>query len=263
MTAIAPQHRILLAGALHCFLFFTIAAAPPQQPVSPVAPAASQAPNGPTLQAPPKTDNIRPAMKWKRFDYSCEGGAKITVFLHDTTAKVRWLDHVYLMLQTVSADGNRYSDGKVLWWGKGLGGFLQEDTPDGNGAMLVKGCNLDRPPAENASGSISGTLTYMVRMALPPTAVIHVQLQDVSLADAPATTIAEEKITLGDHQVPIPFTLNFDPAKIDPKHTYSVSARIRVDGQLRFITDQAYRVLTQGNPSKVELILKPAGGPKS
>ena len=35
------------------------------------------------------------------------------------------------MKQTMSADGNRYSDGKVVWWGKGNGGFLQEDTPDG------------------------------------------------------------------------------------------------------------------------------------
>jgi len=94
---------------------------------------------------PGPTNNVRPAMKWKRFDYTCEGGAKIVVYLHNTTAKVRTHDQMYLMRQTPAADGNRYSDGKVLWWGKGDKGFLEEDTPGGDGKMLVKGCALDKP----------------------------------------------------------------------------------------------------------------------
>src|SRR5579864_9322155 len=94
---------------------------------------------------PGGTNNVRPAIKWKRFDYTCEGGAKITVYLHNATAKVRTHEQIYMMRQTPSADGNRYSDGKVLWWGKGDTGFLQEDTPDGDGKMLVEGCVLDKP----------------------------------------------------------------------------------------------------------------------
>src|ERR1700675_3021294 len=109
-----------------------------QEPSIPADPAKPSAAPGPT-------NNVRPAIKWKRFDYTCEAGAKITVYLHDTTAKVRWHDHISMMRQTSSADGNRYSDGKVLWWGKGDVGFLQEDTPDGDGKMLVKGCILDKP----------------------------------------------------------------------------------------------------------------------
>ena len=108
----------------------------PSTPADPAKPAATPGP----------TNNVRPALKWKRFDYTCEAGAKITVYLRDTTAKVRTSDHVYLMRQARSADGNRYSDGKVLWWGKGDTGFLQEDTPDGDGRMLVTGCVLDKPP---------------------------------------------------------------------------------------------------------------------
>jgi membrane-bound inhibitor of C-type lysozyme len=97
---------------------------------------------------PGPTNNVRPAIKWKRFDYTCESGAKITVYLHDTVAKIRTKDRIYLMRQTssASADGNRYSDGKILWWGRDETGFLQEDTPDGDGKMLVKGCTLDKPP---------------------------------------------------------------------------------------------------------------------
>ena len=111
---------------------------------------AQQAPSAPANTEKPSatggpTNNVRPAIKWKRFDYTCEAGAKITVYLHDATAKVRTHDHIYMMRQSRSADGNRYSDGKVLWWGKGDAGFLQEDTPDGDGKMLVRGCILDKP----------------------------------------------------------------------------------------------------------------------
>jgi membrane-bound inhibitor of C-type lysozyme len=120
-----------------CLLMAGIAAA--QQTPSAAGESAKQA------AGPGPTNTVRPAIKWKRFDYTCEGGAKITVYLHNTTAKVRTNEKVYLMRQTSSADGNRYSDGKVLWWGKGDTGFLQEDTPDADGKMLVKGCVLDKP----------------------------------------------------------------------------------------------------------------------
>ena len=84
------------------------------------------------------TNNVRPTINWKRFEFTCEGGTKITLYLHNNTAKIRTKEHLYLMRQTSTADGNRYSDGKVLWWGKGDTGFLQEDFPDGDGKMLVK-----------------------------------------------------------------------------------------------------------------------------
>lgn len=210
--------------------------------------------------APQEQNNVRMAVKWKRFDYVCENDAKLTVYLHDTTAKVRFQDHIYMMRQTASADGNRYSDGKVVWWGKGDGGFLQEDAPDGDGKVMVKDCAVEEAPA--AGNTLTGTITYLARMALPPQAVIQVQLQDVSRAGAPAQSIAEEKFTLGDRQVPVPFTLKYNPAKIDAKHTYGVSARVMIGTDLKFISGQAYPVITRGNPSKVDLILKPAGGGK-
>jgi putative lipoprotein len=119
--------------------------------------------------------------------------------------------------------------------------------------MIAQGCQLDNPPATQ---SVTGTVSYLERTALPPNAVILVQLHDVSLADAPAKVITEQSINLGQRQVPVPFTLTFDPAKIDAQHSYSVSAKITVDGKLSFITDQSYPVLTNGKPSHVDLILK-------
>lgn len=202
--------------------------------------------------APPAHNNIRKAIPWKQFNYACEGG-KLTVYLADPYAKVRYDNKTYVMKQTVSADGNRYSDGKLVWWGKGNGGFLQEDAPDGNGKMILKDCQLIPPPE---TASVTGTVSYLQRMALPPNAVIQVKLLDVSQPDDTEKVIAEQKLNLGQRQVPVPFTLEFDPAKIDRKHTYSVSAKISVDGKVWFATERSYPVLIEGKPAQVELILK-------
>jgi putative lipoprotein len=110
-------------------------------------------------------------------------------------------------------------------------------------------------------GNVTGTVTYRQRIALPSSAVVIVHLQDVYLPDAPSPFLAEYKTTLGGRQVPIPFTLKFDPTKIDPKHPYAVEASILVHGKLRFTNDTAYLVLTQGHPAKIEMILVPVDAP--
>jgi putative lipoprotein len=215
--------------------------------------------SAPQATAQQPTNEVRKAMVWKRYQYVCDGNAKVTVYLRDELAKVRYEDKQYLMKQTVSADGNRYSDGKVVWWGKGHGGFLQEDKPDGNGEMIVTECRLGEEPSAQpaAAGVLSGTVTYLQRVALPSSAVVNVKLLDVSRADAAATVIAEQKITTGGRQVPIAFELKFDAAKMDPKHRYTVSARITVDGVLRFVSDQAYPLATPGSPTTgLEILLQ-------
>jgi putative lipoprotein len=204
-------------------------------------------------QPPVARNNVRKAIRWRQFNYTCEGGAKLYVYLSGDMAKIRYGENTYLMKQTMSADGTRYSDGKVVWWGKGNGGFLQEDAPDGNGKMILQGCQWEKPPATE---SVTGTVSYLQRVALPTNAVIQVRLSDISLADAPSKIVTEQTINLGQRQVPVPFALTFDPAGIEAKHTYSVSAKITVDGKLWFTTDQSYPVITNGKPSHVDLILK-------
>jgi uncharacterized lipoprotein YbaY len=93
---------------------------------------------------------------------------------------------------------------------------------------------------------------------MPPTAAVDVELLDVSRGDATAPVIAEQKIDFGDRQVPIPFDLKFDPAKINPQHRYGLRATISVDGAVRFRTETAYPVITHGHSSKADLILKQA-----
>lgn len=102
---------------------------------------------------------------------------------------------------------------------------------------------------------VNGTLTYRERIALPPGSSAIVQLLDTSRADTQARLVAEQKIAIG-RQVPIPFSLDYDAASLDPKNTYALAARIVLGEQLLFISDTATPVITRGNPLEADLVLK-------
>lgn len=118
-------------------------------------------------------------------------------------------------------------------------------------ALAIAGC-ASTAPAPAAKGQVTGAVLYRERIMLPPTATVTVTLADTSLMDAPAKVIDTQVLTGGSP--PYKFTLNYDPAAIIANHTYTVSARIEVDGMLRFITDTHTPVITNGAPNHVEMI---------
>ncbi|WJV21917.1 MULTISPECIES: YbaY family lipoprotein [Pseudomonas] len=108
---------------------------------------------------------------------------------------------------------------------------------------LLGACN-SMQPASNAS--LDGEVFYLQRIALPPAATLSVSLQDVSLADAPAVVLAEQKGPVKG-QVPLPFHLSYDPAQVKPGHRYSVRARIELAGKLLFVTTEHNGVKLDGS----------------
>ena len=127
--------------------------------------------------------------------------------------------------------------------------------------LLITGCAADSPsPAQ--SRTVTGSVTYRERIALPPSAVVKVRLVDVSRADAPATVIGEQVIKTAGRQVPFAFEIAYDPKRIEERFTYAVQARIEdEDGRLRFISDRHYPVLTRGAGQHVDLVLRAATAP--
>ena len=110
------------------------------------------------------------------------------------------------------------------------------------------------PNAGETTAMVTGTVSYRERIALPPNAVILVQLRDVSLMDVAAKLISEQSIT-PQHSVPIPFSLPYNPEEIDERMTYALFATIHSEGRLLFVTDRSYQVLTRGHPGNIDLIL--------
>jgi len=124
-------------------------------------------------------------------------------------------------------------------------------------ALLLATCGPTQEtapaPAPIASAEVTGTATYRERIALPADAELIVQLLDVSLADAPSTVVAEQRIS--PVRVPAAFTLTYDPAQIDQRHSYAVSARVERGGKQLFVTDTRHPVLTQGGGGTVDIVM--------
>jgi putative lipoprotein len=106
--------------------------------------------------------------------------------------------------------------------------------------------------------TVSGSVAYRQRIAMPPEAVLTVRVENVSRAEAPAVLLAETSEPFGERQVPIPFSLQVPSASIDPRFSYAVRASITVNDELRFTTTRSYPVLTSGAANKVDLLLEAA-----
>ena len=84
------------------------------------------------------------------------------------------------------------------------------------------------------------------------------KVQDVSLQDAAAKTIAETVFSPEGKQVPLPFQLSYNPADINQAQLYQVRANISVNGKLMFTSTTAYPVITHGASSQVAIMLQQA-----
>ena len=111
-----------------------------------------------------------------------------------------------------------------------------------------------RRPADQAE--VTGTAAYRERILLPPGHVLTVRLEDVSLADAPSRTLAEQVTPLEGRGPPYAFNLAYDPAEIRANHSYAVRAEIRdPEGRLRFTTDTRHSVITSSAPMSVDIMM--------
>ena len=122
--------------------------------------------------------------------------------------------------------------------------------------MVLAGCasTPTAPPTGPSSAAVTGAVVWRERILLPPQTKVIVRLQDVSLADAPARVIAEAVIPA--QTPPVAFSLGYDPATISPTARIAVSARVEVDGQLRFINDTHIAVINGGPTKDVTVLVK-------
>ena len=148
-----------------------------------------------------------------------------------------------------SVEGNRYD----YPGGDGIPAVRVHVAPDGDQTIEVNDQVL------TPKTTVTGTIFYLPRIAMPPNAVLEVVLEDTSRAGAPAISLASQQVVFGDRQVPIPFELVYDPEQINPRHTYTLRARILVDGELRFINTTHTPVITGGNPTHREVQVDPVG----
>ncbi|MDQ2768335.1 MAG: YbaY family lipoprotein [Gemmatimonadota bacterium] len=124
------------------------------------------------------------------------------------------------------------------------------------GAISATGaCAHQAHESTGEDATLTGTVSYRERVALPPDAIAEISLIDATIQDVAAPVVARVIVSADGKQVPLPFSLHYDAGRIDKAHLYTVRATIRSAGQLLFTTDQVRGVITQENPTHVDLML--------
>jgi uncharacterized lipoprotein YbaY len=107
-----------------------------------------------------------------------------------------------------------------------------------------------------SDAQVTGTITYLPKIALPNDAVYEAYLVDVTDASAPKYISGISNRTNGD-QVPLPFELPYTTSQIQPTGSYVVQAFISANGQLLFRNSNGVAVITNGAPtSNVEVVVE-------
>jgi len=106
-------------------------------------------------------------------------------------------------------------------------------------------CPDMRPVPAASDLHVKGTIIYFERLALPPSATVHVELRDSSRLDAPARVLAGQTIpaSLGP---PFRYSIRVPRSRIDPHANLSLFAEIRDGHRQMFATTSRYSVPLEG-----------------
>jgi len=205
----------------------------------------------------------------ERIPYACDDGSRLAaVFSTDSAGRPQatlFMGGQEFTLPLVPAgSGALYRDGDLRFHTKG------DDALFEDGRNPMRRCTRGEaapPPAASKQPSapssfveITGSVTFPARGALPAGAVLVIRVQDTSRADAPAFTLAEQRIELAGLQVPIPFKMTVDRDLLRKNARITVAARIQRGSTLLFINDTGYPALIDGQPRHVEMVLKQVTG---
>ena len=122
-------------------------------------------------------------------------------------------------------------------------------------AVAACGIKPKVKPTREPDGLLTGSATYQESVAIPHDAALEVWLRDVSPGTLAAPIVAETAVLAEGRQVPLPFELKYETSRIVPDHTYTLKAVIRHAGEILFTTDKDQLVITNGNPTNIELTL--------
>jgi len=205
----------------------------------------------------------------ERVPYACDDGSRLAAaFSTDNDGRPQATlfmgDREFTLPLVPAASGALYRDGDLRFHTKG------DDAVFEDGRNPMRRCTRGEaapppaaakpPSAPSSFVEITGSVAFPARGALPAGALLVIRVQDTSRADAPAFTLAEQRIELAGLQVPIPFRMTVDRDLLRKNARITVAARIQRGGNLLFINDTGYPALIDGQPRHVEMVLKQVTG---
>jgi putative lipoprotein len=205
----------------------------------------------------------------ERIPYTCDDGSRFAAaFSTDNDGRPQATLFIggreFTLPLVPAASGTLYRDGDLRFHTKGDDALFE----DGRNPMRRCTRSDTAPPPASATppgapssfADITGSVAFHGRSALPAGAVLVIRVQDTSRADAPALTLAEQRIEIAGLQVPIPFKMTVDRDLLRKNARITVAARIQRGSTLLFISDTSYPALIDGQPRHVEMVLKQVAG---
>lgn len=203
----------------------------------------------------------------ERVAYTCDNGSRIEISFPTASdgqplAILHFADEAISLRQVPAPTGALYRNETIRLHTKDDVAAFEDGK--GNVRRCQRGTTAPQStapstPAASSFIDISGQVSYLSRIALPPDAVLIVRIQDTARAGGPALTLAEQRIALSGQQVPIAFQTTIDRDLIGKKARIVVTARIERRGKPLFVSDRITPALEQGQPRPLDILLKPVG----
>ncbi len=203
----------------------------------------------------------------ERTPYTCDNGSRIDIsFFAENNgrpqARLHFADEAITLPQVPAASGALYRQEGISLHTQGTEALFTDNK--GNSRHCTQGVTPAKPePAVTSSFiDVGGSVTYLARIALPPDAVLVIEVRDTP-RNARPRILAEQRIELAGRQVPIDFSTTIDRDLLGKKARVTVTARIESGGKRRFVSDKAYPALKEGKPLPLAITLKPASHVKN
>lgn len=197
--------------------------------------------------------------------YTCDDGTRFDVaFSADSDgrpqANLRFAGVDMTLPQVIAASGASYKSGNVALHTK------EEKALFSDGKSRLRSCQQANstpaaapPVLASAFVDLGGSIAWHTTTPLPADAVLIIRAQDTARADAPALTLAEQRLGLAGTPLPIPFKLTIDRDLMGKNAQITIAARIERKGKLLYINDTIYPALRDGQPRQVDMTLVPVG----
>lgn len=104
---------------------------------------------------------------------------------------------------------------------------------------------------------VTGSVSCKDWTEIPPTAMVHVELIDLSIKDQQKSVMGEDTIWTAGIKPPVTFRIPYDHTRIDQTHTYIIRARITDGEKTLFAGSSTSHVLTKGAPITIEIKVTP------
>ena len=102
--------------------------------------------------------------------------------------------------------------------------------------------------------TVSGSVSCLERVTVLPTFELRIKLVSFG-SDGSCLDVVAEEVVKSFAEFPVRFCFEYDNAKLSKSGTYGLAAELVSQGSTLFKTDTQYKVLPDGTPPQVDLVI--------